>query len=299
MQVQSEPLFTGCATALVTPFLPNNAIDEASLRQLIHRQIQSGIDALVILGTTGEPCTISMEQREQVITIAMDAVQKQIPVIVGTGANDTNKAIEYARQAKALGAQGQLCVTPYYNKATQAGLLRHFTTIIEHSDLPMILYNVPSRTGMCITAETVSALARNQRIVGIKEASGDLSCAMRIIEKTHGSLPIYCGNDDLILPMMAIGAKGAVSVCSNIAPVLTKKLTDACLSGNLTEARSAQTELLPLICALSAEVNPIPAKAALSIMGMIHDELRLPLTPMEEPNRRKLCAVLRQLNLIP
>lgn len=298
MLAQNAPLFTGCATALVTPFLPNNTIDEASLRQLIDLQIQSTIDALVILGTTGEPCTLSMAQREQVISIAMDAVQNRIPVIVGTGANATSTAIEYARQAKRLGAQGQLCVTPYYNKTTQTGLLRHYAAVLERSDLPMVLYNVPSRTGMSISSDTAAALSRYHHIAGIKEASGNIGYAMEIIEKTNGSLPVYCGNDDLILPMIAIGAKGAISVCSNIIPEVTKKLTDACLSGNFAEARCAQTAIMPLIRSLFSQVNPIPVKAALSMMGLIHEELHLPLMPMEEPYRSRLRAILHQMRLI-
>lgn len=298
MLTQNVSLFTGCATALITPFLPNNAIDEASLRQLILHQIQNGIDALVVLGTTGEPCTLSMAQREQVITAAIDTVQNRIPIIVGTGANDTRKAIEYTRQAKDLGAHGQLCVTPYYNKATQTGLLRHFAAILEHADLPMILYNVPGRTGMNISPETAETLARYQNIVGIKDASGDLSYTMRLIEITHGNLPVYCGNDDMILPLIAIGAKGAISVCSNIVPAEAKHLTDASLSGSLATARSVQIALMPLIHALFSQVNPIPVKAALAMMGMIHEELRLPLTPMEEPYRTRLRAVLRQMQLV-
>lgn len=298
MYVPTPSLFSGCATALVTPFLRNNAMDTDSLRHLIALQIDGGIDALVILGTTGEPCTLSMIEREQVISTALDAVNNQIPVIVGTGANDTKKAIEYARQAKELGAQGQLCVTPYYNKATPNGLLQHFGAILDSCDLPMILYNVPSRTGMSIPAATAAALVKRHNIVGIKEASGNPIYAMDIIEQTNGKLPVYCGNDDLILPLMAIGAKGVISVCSNIIPAQTKALAQACLTGALSEARSRQLALMPLIRALFSQVNPIPVKAALSMMGLIHEELRLPLTSLEEPYRGKLRAILRQLKLI-
>ena len=299
MHAQNAPLFTGCATALVTPFLPNNTIDIASLRQLIACQLHAGIDALVILGTTGEPCTLTMSEREQIISVALEAAQNQIPVIVGTGANDTSKAVEYARQAKRLGAQGQLCVTPYYNKTTQAGLLRHFSSILECCDLPMILYNVPSRTGMSIAADTAALLTRHHCIAGIKEASGDPAYAMSLVEQTNGRMPVYCGNDDLILPWMAMGAQGAISVCSNIVPARTKKLTDACLTECLAEARSMQTALMPLIRALFTQVNPIPVKAALAMMGLIHEQLRLPLTQLEEPHRSRLRALLRSMQLIP
>lgn len=298
MQNQNAPLFTGCATALITPFLPNNSIDAVSFRQLISRQIHSGIDALIILGTTGEPCTLSMAEREQIITIAMDAAKDQVPIIVGTGSNDTSKSIEYAQQAKQLGAQGQLCVTPYYNKTTQTGLLRHYGSILDHCDLPMILYTVPVRTGMHIAADTAVALIRHYDIAGIKDASGDPAYAMTLMEKTNGRIPVYCGNDDLILPWMAMGAQGVISVCANLIPTQTKALTDACLSGLIEQARSAQTALMPLIRALFTQVNPIPVKAALAMMGLIHDQLRLPLTPLEEPHRSQLRACLRQMQLI-
>lgn len=299
MQTQYTPLFTGCATALVTPFLPGGAVDEDALRRLLCFQIQSGIDALILLGTTGEPCTIDMQERERIITLGLEESKGRVPVIVGTGSNDTRKAIAYARQAKQLGAQGQLCVTPYYNKATQTGLLRHFGAILDSCTLPMILYNVPGRTGMGISSDTAAALARMHGIAGLKEASGDPALTAEIIEKTSGSLPIYCGNDDIIAAMMAVGACGAISVCSNVAPVQTRAITHACLSGCFDEARKAQLALTPLMHALFSQVNPIPVKAALSMMGMLHDELRLPLTPMDEPHRSRLQDVLRRMQFIP
>lgn len=293
----SAPLFTGCATALVTPFTKDGALDEAALRRLIDRQLSAGIDALVLLGTTGEPCTLTMDERARVIAAGMEAAQGRVPVIVGTGANDTRRAIEYARQAYALGAQGHLCVTPYYNKATQDGLVRHFFAIADACPLPMIVYNVPGRTGMSLTPETAASLAEHPGIVGLKEASGDLSLALRILLATEGRLPLYCGNDDLILPLMAIGAVGAVSVVSNVLPAQTHALTRACLSGCMEQARAAQLALLPLIRALFSQVSPIPTKAALSMMGLCEDALRLPLTPMEEPQRGVLHALLRRQGL--
>lgn len=299
MQTQCTPLFTGCATAMVTPFLPGGAVDEDALRRLLRFQIQSGIDAIVLLGTTGEPCTIDMRERERIITLGLEESNGRIPVIVGTGSNDTRKAITYAKQANQLGAQGQLCVTPYYNKATQTGLLRHFGAILDSCALPMILYNVPGRTGMGISSDTVAVLAQRHGIVGLKEASGDPSLTVEIIEKTSGNLPIYCGNDDIITALMAIGACGAISVCSNVVPAQTKAITHACLSGCFDEARSAQLTLTPLIRALFSQVNPIPIKAALSMMGMLHDELRLPLTPMDEPHRSNLQTILRHMQFIP
>lgn len=294
-----NPLFVGCAAALVTPFLPGGALDEPALRRLIAMQVDAGMEALVLLGTTGEPSTLSMTERERIITIGLEACGGRLPVIVGTGSNDTRKAIEYARQARRLGAQGQLCVTPYYNKATQAGLERHFGAILDSCDLPMILYNVPGRTGMGITAQTAAALALHPGVAGIKEASGDPALAADILHKTGGTLPVYCGNDDQILPMMAMGAVGAISVCANVVPAQTRAITHACQSGCLEQARSAQQALLALIRALFSQVSPIPVKAALAMMGLIHDELRLPLTPLEEPHRGRLREVLAQAKLLP
>jgi len=291
-------LFSGCATALVTPFLPGGALDEHALRRMILMQLEAGVDALVLLGTTGEPCTISMQERERIISIGIESVQGKLPVIIGTGSNDTRRAIEYARQAKRLGAQGQLSVTPYYNKTTQTGLLRHYNAILSACELPMIVYNVPSRTGMSITADTAATLALHPLIAGIKEASGDPALTSAIICQTGGNLSVYCGNDDLIVPLMALGAKGAISVCSNVAPARTRAVTEACLTGKFDEARNAQQLLLPLMNALSAQVNPIPVKCALSLMGLIHDELRLPLTPLDEPHRSKLEAVLKSMNML-
>ena len=294
----SAPLFTGCATALVTPFTREATLDERALRRLIVMQADAGVDALVLLGTTGEPCTLTMEERARVIAIGLEAANGRLPVIIGTGANDTHRAVEYARQASALGAQGQLCVTPYYNKATQEGLVRHFFAIADACPLPMIVYNVPGRTGMTLTPETAASLAGHPGIAGLKEASGDTALAARILEATQGRLPILCGNDDQILPLMALGAVGAISVVSNVLPAQTHALTRACLSGCLEQARAAQLALLPLIHALFSQVSPIPVKAALSMMGLCEDVLRLPLTPMEEPQRGKLRELLVRQKLL-
>lgn len=295
----SAPLFTGCATALVTPFTREGVLDERALRRLIAMQADAGTDALVLLGTTGEPCTLTMEERARVIAIGLEAVSGRLPVIVGTGANDTRHAIEYARQAYALGAQGQLCVTPYYNKATQEGLVRHFFAIADACPLPMIVYNVPGRTGMSMTPETAARLCAHPGIVGLKEASGDVVLAARMLEATKGRLPLYCGNDDLILPLMALGAMGAISVVSNVLPAQTRALTTACLNGCLEQARAAQLALLPIVRALFSQVSPIPVKAALSMLGLCEDVLRLPLTPMEEPHRSALRTLLRTSGLLP
>ena len=294
----SAPLFTGCATALVTPFTREGTPDEPALRRLIALQADAGVDALVLLGTTGEPCTLTTEERARVIAVGLEAANGRLPVLVGTGANDTRRAIDHAKQAFALGAQGQLCVTPYYNKATQEGLVRHFFAIADACPLPMIVYNVPGRTGMSMTPETCAQLCAHPGIVGLKEASGDVVLAARMLEATEGRLPLYCGNDDLILPLMALGAVGAVSVVSNVLPAQTRALITACLSGCMEQARAAQLALLPIIRALFSQVSPIPVKAALSMLGLCEDVLRLPLTPMDEPQRGKLRELLIRHKLL-
>lgn len=298
MLTPHSPLFTGCATALVTPFRQDGCVDLESLNLLIQRQIDSGIDALVLLGTTGEPSTLSMDEREMIIQTGINAASGQIPVIVGTGSNDTRKAIEYAKQARNLGADGHLSVTPYYNKATQTGLYKHFSAILDACDLPMILYHVPGRTGVNLSVQTVVSLSKHPHAVGIKEASGSISYASELIRATEERFPVYCGNDDAITPLMALGALGAVSVCSNIVPMQTRSLTHACLQGCYEEARNMQLSLLPLIRLLFSQVNPIPAKAALSMMGLCCDVLRLPLTPMESPQREELKELLSGMHLL-
>ncbi|MBQ6859654.1 MAG: 4-hydroxy-tetrahydrodipicolinate synthase [Clostridia bacterium] len=294
-----SPLFTGCAAALITPFLPDGRLDEQALRKLIQRQIAAGMNALVLLGTTGEPCSLSMEERGRVIQIGLDEAKGRLPVIIGTGSNQTPTAIAYAKQAHALGAQGQLCVTPYYNKTTQQGLVQHYTAILESCDLPMLLYSVPSRTGMRIEPETAAQLMTLPGVCGLKEAGSDMALTENILLATGGNLPIYCGNDDMIVPLMALGAVGAISVCANIVPAQTKAITHAMLAGCLAEAKDAQLALLPLIRALFSQVSPIPAKSALHMLGHIHDALRLPLTPLTEPYRSQLRDLLASMGLLP
>ena len=293
-----QPLFSGCATALVTPFLPDGRLDIPSLRRLISLQLDAGMDALVLLGTTGEPNTLKMDEREMIIRTGVELVAGRIPVIIGTGSNDTRRAIDYAQQAERLCADGQLCVTPYYNKTTQSGLIRHYSAILDACALPMILYNVPSRTGMSLSAQTAAVLSRHPHAAGLKDASGSVSYASDILQATGGELFLYCGNDDSITAYMALGAIGAISVCSNIVPLQTKSITHACLHGCFNEARNEQLALLPLIRGLFAQVSPIPIKAALAMNGQIHDALRLPLTSLEEPERNELKELLEQLHLI-
>ena len=298
MALSKSPLFTGCATALVTPFLPDSTLDLPALRRLIQRQIDSGIDALVLLGTTGEPCTLSMTEREHVIKTCIETASGKVPIIIGTGSNDTRRAIEYAKQAYLLGADGHLCVTPYYNKATQDGLIRHYNMIADACALPLLLYNVPGRTGVSLQAKTVSTLAQHPNIVGIKEASSSLSLSSQILKETLSLFPLYCGNDDAITPLMSLGACGVISVCSNLLPLQMRSITHACLNGCYEEARSMQLSLLPLIELLFAQVNPIPIKAALHMTEEIHDVLRLPLTPMDDPDRGKLVTLLKDMQII-
>ena len=237
MSISRNPLFSGCATALVTPFTQDGSLDLDALKRLISRQIDAGIDALVLLGTTGEPSTLTMAERETVIRAGIEMAAGRIPIIVGTGSNDTRRAIDYALQANELGADGQLCVTPYYNKATQSGLIRHFSVVMDACSLPMILYNVPGRTCVSLSVKAVSELASHPNIAGIKEASGSVSYAAEIIQATQGRLPVYCGNDDAIAPLMALGAAGAISVCSNILPLQTRALTHA--AGVLTKRETS------------------------------------------------------------
>ena len=298
MSMSKVPLFTGCATALITPFLPDGSLDLLSFKRLIAQQTDAGIDALVLLGTTGEPSTLSMDEREIIIQTGIEMISGKTPIIVGTGSNDTRRAIEYALQAKRLGAQAQLCVTPYYNKATQQGLVRHFSAILDACDLPMILYHVPGRTGVSLSIDTVDTLSRHPHVIGLKEASGSITFAAEVLQKTGGSLPLYCGNDDAVTALMSMGAVGSISVCSNIVPLQIRALTHACLHGCFEQARDIQLGLLSLINQLFSQVNPIPVKAALNMMGFIHDVLRLPLTPMEEPHRNALKETMENLHLL-
>ena len=274
------PLFTGCATALITPFLPDGRLDEPALRRLLAMQTAAKMDALVLLGTTGEPCTLSMDERERIIEIGLECTGGSIPVIVGTGSNDTRRAIEYACQAQRLGAAGQLSVTPYYNKCTQAGLIAHYTAAADTLPCPVIVYNVPSRTGVDVSVETCRVLAGHPNIGGIKEASGSVPKAAHILDACGDELPVWSGNDDLTVPLLSLGAKGVISVLSNVRPKRTLQMVRACQAGDYAAAGRMQVALTPLIDALFSEINPIPVKQALSLMGIPAGLPRLPLTPL-------------------
>ena len=291
-----KTIYTGMATALVTP-MTSTGIDYDALGRFIDFQIESGINALVPNGTTGENATIEPEDQTALIRYTVERAAGRVPVIAGTGTNNTAHVIENTKRACQTGADAVLVVTPYYNKATQSGLIAHFTAVADVSTLPVILYNVPGRTGCNLQPNTVAILAEHPNIVGLKEASGNMSQFMEIMQLCGDKLAIYSGEDALTVPMMSIGCKGAISVLSNVVPAKAVAMTNAALAGNYEEAARLQLEMLPLINALFSQINPIPAKAAVSAMGYGADILRMPLTPMEEPFRSNLFAEMKKLGV--
>ena len=291
-------VFRGVATAIVTPMLNNGDVDYEQFGRLIEMQIAAGVDAIVAVGTTGEGSTLSDEEHKEAIRFCVEKVAGRVPVIAGTGSNDTAYAISLTKFSCEVGADAMLLVTPYYNKATQKGMEASFRAIADASTKPCILYNVPSRTGCNLLPETVLALADHPNIVGIKEASGNISQIAKLASLVGDKLDIYSGNDDQIVPILSLGGAGVISVLSNIMPAETKKICTDYFEGRTAEALSAQLRLLPLIDALFCEVNPIPAKAAISAMGYGANVLRLPLTPMEPQNEKKLLDLMRAEGLI-
>lgn len=289
----NNTIFTGAASAIITP-LNKNGIDYDNFDRLINWQIDNGIDAIVAVGTTGEGSTLTDEEHRAAIKFCIERVAGRVPVIAGTGSNDTAYAIELSRFAKEAGADGVLLVTPYYNKATQKGLEASFLAVADEISIPCILYNVPSRTGCNIQPETVARLARNKNIVGIKEASGNISQIAQIASLCGDSLDIYSGNDDQIVPVLSLGGKGVISVLANILPQETHDICENYFNGNTSAATKAQLDYLPLIDALFCEVNPIPVKAACAAMGFGENYLRLPLTPMEPDHEAKLLELMRK-----
>ena len=285
------PIFRGTCTALVTPFR-EGGIDYAALDRLLETQLEAGVEALVVAGTTGEAATLSHEELVALIAHCVRFCAGRTKLIAGTGGNDTRRAAETARAAEALGADALLCVTPYYNRCTQAGLLAHYEAISAAASLPMLLYNVPARTNVRIEPETCAALARLPNAAGIKEADPDVGRVLKLHALCGEDFPIYCGCDDRILPFMACGALGAVSVLSNLRPKAVRELTDAALRGEYARALCLQREQQPLIEALSAAVNPIPVKAALALAGLDCGPCRLPLTPAEPALLERLQALL-------
>jgi 4-hydroxy-tetrahydrodipicolinate synthase len=290
-------VFEGSMTALVTPF-KNDGIDEAALRRFIDFQIQNGTSVLVPCGTTGESATMSHEEHERAIRVTVEQSAGRAKVLAGAGSNATAEALRLHAFCKKVGADGALHITPYYNKPPQAGLYAHFKAIAESSDLPVVLYNVPGRTGVNMLPETVARLARIANIVGIKEASGSLDQVSEIIAAAPAGFGVYSGEDSLTYPMYALGARGAISVTANVAPAELSRQYEFARKGDFASAREIHYQLFALHKALFIETNPIPAKAALALMGMIEEEYRLPLVPMAPQNREKLKSVLKELGKV-
>ncbi len=293
-----QPIFTGSCTALVTPFTEEYAVDYPALRRLLDFQLENGTDAVVACGTTGEAAAMSYEERMRVIETVVRHVDGRIPVIAGTGSNNTGNAIAMSRDAVLAGADALLVVTPFYNKATQTGLVRHYTAVADAADRPVILYHVPSRTGVKCTAGTYAELAKHPNIVGVKEAGGDLALVQKTRELCPEDFSIWSGNDDETAPMMLFGGRGVISVAANIVPGAMHRLTEACLRGDFTAAGKMQLKLRKLCEALFWEVNPIPVKTALAMMGRCQEIFRLPMCEMEPENRERLKAVLAEYELI-
>ena len=289
-------VFQGIATALVTP-MTATGVDYNALARLIDFQLEEGIHALVAVGTTGESATLTPEERKEVIRFTVQRVNGRVPVIAGTGTNNTAHVLDFTKAACDDGADAALVVTPYYNKATQSGLLAHFTAVADASEKPVILYNVPSRTGCNLLPDTVANLSQHEKIVAIKEASGDMSQVVEIFAKCGDKLDVYSGEDALIVPMMSMGGAGCISVLSNVVPGLTAKMANLALAGDFAGAAALQCKLLPLVRCLFSQVNPIPVKAALSAMGFGQEHIRLPLTPMEEPFRSTMLKEMRKLGV--
>jgi 4-hydroxy-tetrahydrodipicolinate synthase len=290
-------MFTGIITALVTPFR-NDAVDETALRALVEDQIKNGIDGLVPVGTTGESPTLNFEEHVRVIKIVVEAARKRVPVIAGTGSNATREAIELSQEARKVGADGLLLVTPYYNRPTQDGLYRHFKAIVDVVPLPTIVYNVPSRTACDLLPETIARLAELSPIVGVKEATGSALRASQILARVGDRLVVLSGDDATAFPLFALGARGCISVVSNVAPAEMSAMWDAAAAGDWKKARELHYKLLPLGEGLFVEPNPTPVKAALAMMGRMADELRAPLYPLSPGHREKIREMLVSLKLL-
>lgn len=291
------PLFTGCGVAVITPFT-SDTVDYAALRRLLDFQLDGGVDAVIVCGTTGEAATMSYAERTRTIETVVRHVDGRVPVIAGTGANSTETAITLSKDAVLAGVDGLLVVTPFYNKATQRGLVRHYEAIAGAVTRPVILYDVPSRTGVKCAPETYAKLAEHPNIIGVKEASGDFAQIQRTRELCPADFYIWSGNDDETAPIMLLGGSGVISVAANVVPREMVRLTHACLEGDFVSAGAQQLKLRKLCEALFMEVNPIPVKTALAMMGYCQERLRLPLCEMEEADRESLRAVLAEYGLV-
>ena len=292
-----KTIFQGCGTAIATPFT-DEGVNFEEFRKLIEFQIQNGVDAIIVCGTTGESATMSQEEKEKTIKFAIDTVAKRTKVIVGTGSNNTKAAIQMSKFAEKVGVDGLLVVTPYYNKTTQRGLIAHYTEIAKAVTLPIIMYSVPSRTGVNILPETCLELSKIKNIVAIKEASGNLSQVAKIASLCRENLDIYSGNDEQIIPVLSLGGKGVISVLSNIMPKYTHEMTMRYFKGEVQEATKMQLDVIDLIDTLFAEVNPIPVKYALNLMGYNYGKPRLPLIELSDSNKKIMEEVMKKHQLI-
>lgn len=288
-------IFKGCGTAIITPF-NDNGVNFEEFKKLIEFQIENGADSIIVCGTTGEASTMSLEEKKETIKFAVDLVNKRIPVIAGTGGNCTSSVVEMTKYAESVGVDAALIVTPYYNKATQAGLIAHYSEIAKNTNLPIILYSVPGRTGVNISPNTCLELSKISNIVAIKEASGNLSQIAEIASICKDNLHIYSGNDDQILPILSLGGIGVISVLSNVYPKYTHDMTENYFNGNLSIATKMQLDAIELIKALFCEVNPIPVKEALNMIGFNCGIPRLPLTPLSYTGKEQLKMALENFN---
>jgi len=290
-------MFTGSMVALVTPF-KSGAVDWQSLEGLVDFHLQNGTNGIVPCGTTGESATLSHQEHDEVIRAVIKAVNKRIPVIAGTGSNSTDEAVRLTRAAEKSGADGALMISPYYNRPTQEGIYQHYKKVASEVGIPIIIYNIPGRTGSKIEPETLARLAEVKNIAGVKEATGSVDQAIDVIRLCGDRFAVYSGEDSLIFSLMALGGKGVISTVANVAPKETAQLTEACLHGNWEKGRETQFKLLSLIRSLFIETNPIPVKTALSLMGKCTADLRLPLTPMTEGNLKKLTVAMRDFGFL-
>lgn len=291
-------IFTGAGVAIVTPMYQDGTVNYDKLGELIEFQIANHTDSIIITGTTGEASTLSEEEHVECIRFAVEKVARRIPVIAGTGSNCTKTAIYLTKEAEKAGADGALVVTPYYNKATQKGLVQHFGMIAQNTSLPLILYSVQSRTGVNILPQTVAELRSvHENVVAVKEASGNISQVADIMQMTQGDIDVYSGNDDQIVPILSLGGKGVISVLSNVCPQETHDIVARFLDGDVAGSRELQLRALPLVHALFCEVNPIPVKTAMNLMGMEVGPLRLPMTPMEEANKARLIQEMKDFGI--
>ena len=292
-------IFEGAGVALVTPFKANGDVNYDKLEEILEEQIAGGTDAIVICGTTGEASTMSPEEHLSVIKYGCEVVKGRIPVVVGTGSNCTREAVYMSQKAEEAGADGVLLVTPYYNKATQNGLIAHFTTIAESIKIPALLYHIPGRTGVTMKPETIVSLCKNvPNIVGVKEASGNFSSIATMMNMADGCIDVYSGNDDQIIPLLSMGGKGVISVLSNVAPKQTHDICQKFFDGDVKGSLQMQLDAIPLISALFSEVNPIPVKAAMNMMGKEVGPLRLPLTEMEDAHKEVLKQAMKSYGIL-